>query len=189
MQEEVYDPSALHGGDSAGNAFASGNAPAADGDDDAGPLPDFYLRYYVGHAGRFGHEFLEYEIREDGTIRYGNHSKYRDKTAMQNPSGLIKKRLTVSPIVLEEFKRIVRASNIANNKSETWPKPDRSGRQELELVLDGQHMMLSTNMTSTAQDIARIADAEGFQNFTYLVHDTKQLILSLMQMHHRIRAV
>jgi protein mago nashi len=33
-------------------------------------LPDFYLRYYVGHAGRFGHEFLEYEVREDGTIRY-----------------------------------------------------------------------------------------------------------------------
>ena len=24
---------------------------------------DFYLRYYVGHKGKFGHEFLEFEFR------------------------------------------------------------------------------------------------------------------------------
>ena len=28
---------------------------------------DFYLRYYVGHKGKFGHEFLEFEFRPDGT--------------------------------------------------------------------------------------------------------------------------
>ncbi len=27
---------------------------------------DFYLRYYVGHKGKFGHEFLEFEFRPDG---------------------------------------------------------------------------------------------------------------------------
>ena len=27
---------------------------------------DFYLRYYVGHKGKFGHEFLEFEVRPDG---------------------------------------------------------------------------------------------------------------------------
>ena len=27
---------------------------------------DFYLRYYVGHKGKFGHEFLEFEYRPDG---------------------------------------------------------------------------------------------------------------------------
>ncbi|EGW12844.1 Killer cell lectin-like receptor 2 [Cricetulus griseus] len=26
---------------------------------------DFYLRYYVGHKGKFGHEFLEFEFRPD----------------------------------------------------------------------------------------------------------------------------
>lgn len=26
-------------------------------------LEDFYLRYYVGHKGKFGHEFLEFEFR------------------------------------------------------------------------------------------------------------------------------
>ncbi|KAF2292011.1 hypothetical protein GH714_000131 [Hevea brasiliensis] len=26
---------------------------------------EFYLRYYVGHKGKFGHEFLEFEFRPD----------------------------------------------------------------------------------------------------------------------------
>lgn len=30
---------------------------------------DFYLRYYVGHKGKFGHEFLEFEFRPDGKLR------------------------------------------------------------------------------------------------------------------------
>lgn len=30
---------------------------------------DFYLRYYVGHKGKFGHEFLEFEFRPDGERR------------------------------------------------------------------------------------------------------------------------
>lgn len=29
---------------------------------------DFYIRYYVGHKGKFGHEFLEFEFRPDGKL-------------------------------------------------------------------------------------------------------------------------
>ncbi len=29
---------------------------------------DFYVRYYVGHTGKFGHEFLEFEFRPDGQV-------------------------------------------------------------------------------------------------------------------------
>lgn len=32
---------------------------------------DFYLRYYVGHKGKFGHEFLEFEFRPDGESGVG----------------------------------------------------------------------------------------------------------------------
>ena len=32
------------------------------------PKSEFYLRYYVGHKGKFGHEFLEFEFRPDGKI-------------------------------------------------------------------------------------------------------------------------
>ena len=35
---------------------------------------EFYLRYYVGHKGKFGHEFLEFEFRGDGRLRYANNS-------------------------------------------------------------------------------------------------------------------
>ena len=31
-----------------------------------GVADDFYVRYYVGHKGKFGHEFLEFEFRPDG---------------------------------------------------------------------------------------------------------------------------
>ena len=29
---------------------------------------EFYVRYYVGHKGKFGHEFLEFEFRPDGKL-------------------------------------------------------------------------------------------------------------------------
>jgi protein mago nashi len=32
---------------------------------------DFYVRYYVGHKGKFGHEFLEFEFRPDGKVILG----------------------------------------------------------------------------------------------------------------------
>ena len=31
--------------------------------------PQFYCRYYVGHKGKFGHEFLEFEFQADGKVR------------------------------------------------------------------------------------------------------------------------
>lgn len=34
----------------------------------------FYVRYYSGHTGRYGHEFLEFEY-SDGRLRYANNSK------------------------------------------------------------------------------------------------------------------
>jgi protein mago nashi len=30
---------------------------------------EFYVRYYIGHKGKFGHEFLEFEFRPDGQVR------------------------------------------------------------------------------------------------------------------------
>lgn len=30
---------------------------------------DFYCRYYVGHKGKFGHEFLEFEFTSSGLVQ------------------------------------------------------------------------------------------------------------------------
>jgi hypothetical protein len=53
---------------------------------------DFYCRYYVGHKGRFGHEYMEFEITSDGRLRYANNSNYKNDT-------MIRKEGTVSACI------------------------------------------------------------------------------------------
>lgn len=31
----------------------------------------------MGHSGAYGHEFLEFEFRPDGRLRYANNSNYK----------------------------------------------------------------------------------------------------------------
>ncbi|KAJ1938117.1 hypothetical protein FBU59_004542, partial [Linderina macrospora] len=38
---------------------------------------EFRLYFYSGHKGRFGHEFLRFDIDEYGNLRYSNQSNYR----------------------------------------------------------------------------------------------------------------
>jgi protein mago nashi len=66
---------------------------------------DFYLRYYVGHKGKFGHEFLEFEFRPDGKLRYANNSNYKNDT-------MIRKEAYVHSAVMDELRRIIEDSEI-----------------------------------------------------------------------------
>jgi Mago nashi protein len=66
---------------------------------------EFYLRYYVGHKGKFGHEFLEFEFRPDGKLRYANNSNYKNDT-------MIRKEVFVTPSVLRECRRIIVESEV-----------------------------------------------------------------------------
>ena len=59
----------------------------------------------MGHKGKFGHEFLEFELTEDGELRYANDSRYRRES-------IIRKQLCVSSSVVAEFRRIINASGI-----------------------------------------------------------------------------
>ena len=49
---------------------------------------DFYLRYYVGHKGKFGHEFLEFEVQPDGKVSRGNHAFKRQECCIPQILGL-----------------------------------------------------------------------------------------------------
>jgi len=44
--------------------------------DNAVAATNFYMRYYVGHKGKFGHEFLEFEFRPDGKLNITNVLKF-----------------------------------------------------------------------------------------------------------------
>ena len=48
----------------------------------------FYCRYYVGHKGKFGHEFMEFEITSDGKLRYSNNSNYKNDFMIRKEVGL-----------------------------------------------------------------------------------------------------
>jgi len=78
---------------------------AAGGENSGAGEGEFYLRYYVGHKGKFGHEFLEFEFRPDGKLRYANNSNYKNDT-------MIRKEVFVSPSVLREARRIIQESDV-----------------------------------------------------------------------------
>ena len=65
----------------------------------------FYVRYYAGHKGKFGHEFLEFEFRPDGRLRYANNSNYKNDT-------MIRKEAFVNESVMAELKRIIEDSEV-----------------------------------------------------------------------------
>ncbi len=90
----------------------------------------------VGHKGKFGHEFLEFEFQPSGKLRYANNSNYKRDS-------MIRKEALANSIVLEELKRIVLDSEIMREDDKLWPVPDRDGRQELEIIYKGEHICFS----------------------------------------------
>ncbi len=51
-------------------------------------MENFYCRYYVGHKGKFGHEFMEFEITSDGKLRYSNNSNYKNDFMIRKEGNL-----------------------------------------------------------------------------------------------------
>ncbi len=146
------------------------------------PRPGFYFRYYAGHHGKFGHEFLELEVRDDGRLRYANNSRYRGDKA-------IKKEGRLSPPVVDELKRLIRASEIFLSDDAAWPSPDRNGRQELEILLGDQHISFATNKVSTMPEVQSTSDPEGLSRFVHLVQDVKLMLQTLIALHHRMQSI
>ncbi|CDS37557.1 protein mago nashi [Echinococcus multilocularis] len=142
----------------------------------------FYLRYYVGHRGKFGHEFLEFEFRPDGKLRYANNSNYKNDT-------MIRKEATVSKAVMEELKRIIIDSDIMNEDDANWPTPDRVGRQELEIVCGDEHISFTTSKIGSLIEINNCKDPGGLHTFYYLVQDLKCLVFSLIGLHFKIKPI
>ncbi|KAL2120929.1 hypothetical protein VTJ04DRAFT_4956 [Mycothermus thermophilus] len=147
----------------------------------------FYLRYYSGHQGRFGHEFLEFDFRVVGdgrsaTARYANNSNYRNDS-------LIRKEMYVSSLVVDEIKRIVRESEIMKEDDSKWPTKNKDGRQELEIRLGNEHISFETAKIGSINDVTESADPEGLRVFYYLVQDLKALVFSLISLHFKIKPI
>uniref|UniRef100_A0A8C0YKH1 Protein mago nashi homolog n=1 Tax=Cyprinus carpio TaxID=7962 RepID=A0A8C0YKH1_CYPCA len=123
---------------------------------------DFYLRYYVGHKGKFGHEFLEFEFRPDGKLRYANNSNYKNDV-------MIRKEAYVHKSVMEELKRIIDDSEITKEDDALWPPPDRVGRQELEIVIGDEHISFTTSKIGSLIDSPLVLSASLHFHFCTIV--------------------
>jgi protein mago nashi len=123
---------------------------------------EFYLRYYVGHRGKFGHEYVELEVLPDGELRYSNGSRYKSDQD-------IRKRAVLSPAVIGELRRMVEESGVLGVDDEQWPMPDANGKQELEVVSGDTHISFVTAKINSAAEVAASQDPAGLRTFHTLV--------------------
>ncbi|KXN85167.1 hypothetical protein AN958_11589 [Leucoagaricus sp. SymC.cos] len=105
----------------------------------------FYLRYYTGHSGKHGHEFLEFEYSL-GRLLYASNSNYRND-------------MWIGPLVVKELKHIIQASEITKEDDANWPKKNIVGEQELEI----------TTKIGSLVDIQDGEDPEGLRVFYCLI--------------------
>ncbi|KAJ3379746.1 hypothetical protein HDU84_006436 [Entophlyctis sp. JEL0112] len=172
------------------SAGASASAAASD---------DFYLRYYVGHVGKFGHEFLEFEFRPDGKLRYANNSNYKNDSMIRKegwfaaaPLRMYRNSNTsnlpvhVGPALMKELKRIIVESSVMKEDDAEWPMPNVVGRQELEIVLGNEHISFTTSKIGSLIDVNESKDPEGLKVFYYLIQDIKCLVFSLISLHFKV---
>ncbi|CAG8908335.1 unnamed protein product [Penicillium egyptiacum] len=167
---------------------------------------NFYLRYYSGHSGRFGHEFLEFDLRtisegSSAAVRYANNSNYRNdslirKESEQEHTYRKEKRaqadrviVCVSDAMVEEVKRIIKDSEILKEDDSKWPQKNKDGRQELEIRIGNEHISFETAKIGSLVDVTESDDPEGLRVFYYLVQDLKALVFSLISLHFKVLSI
>ena len=94
----------------------------------------------------------------------------------------------VSPSVLAEMKKIILESGILHQDDVNWPLPDKSGLQELEIVVRGQpeHISFTTSKLNSLAQVQESKDPEGLKIFYYLAQDLKTFVFDLTSLHFKV---
>lgn len=131
----------------------------------------------------YGHEYVEFEFRPEGRLRYANHSNYKRDS-------IIRKEVTLNPIVLSQLLEMIKASNILNADDKEWPQPDKNGAQELEIVIGEEHINFCTSKINSLMSLQEsTTDVEGLRDFYYLVQDLKSLVFGLIGLQFKIKPI
>lgn len=77
--------------------------------------------------------------------------------------------MCVSPLLIEELKRIVELSEIMKEDDAKWPPKNKDGRQELEIRMGSQHISFEVGKIGSLADVQESEDPEGLRVFYYLV--------------------
>ena len=54
---------------------------------------------------------------------------------------------------MQELRRIIEDSEVMQEDDNLWPQPDRVGRQELEIVMDNEHISFTTSKIGSLLDV------------------------------------
>lgn len=82
-----------------------------------------------------------------------------------------------------------RVLQILKEDDNNWPAPDRVGRQELEVVIGGQHISFTCTKLGSVLQVQNSKDPDGLRIFYYLVQDLKCLVFSLISAHFKIQPI
>eukprot|EP01091_Cochliopodium_minus_P021380 TRINITY_DN974_c0_g1_i1.p1 TRINITY_DN974_c0_g1~~TRINITY_DN974_c0_g1_i1.p1 ORF type:complete len:152 (-),score=24.75 TRINITY_DN974_c0_g1_i1:25-480(-) len=144
-------------------------------------VTELYLRCYTAHKTRYGQESLEFII-ENGKLKYTNNSNY-------DREGIIRKEVNVRHIVLEQAAKMINESSILDQDDKLWPHPDSGSVQEIEIVLGDKHISFITTKFGSVLEIQKTKDVEGITIFYNLFNDLKVFILSLINMHTKLKPI
>eukprot|EP00455_Lapot_gusevi_P026733 TRINITY_DN2819_c0_g1_i3.p2 TRINITY_DN2819_c0_g1~~TRINITY_DN2819_c0_g1_i3.p2 ORF type:complete len:106 (-),score=29.75 TRINITY_DN2819_c0_g1_i3:181-498(-) len=102
---------------------------------------------------------------------------------------MIRKEMYLNESVLRELRRIIEDTEITKEDDNLWPKPDRVGRQELEIVCGNEHISFVTSKIGSLLEIEDSKDPEGLKIFYFLVQDLKCFVHSLLNVHFKIKPI
>ena len=90
----------------------------------------------------------------------------------------------MSDAVLDEIERIITDAEITK-EDDGGSEPDRAGRQELEVISNGEHISFTCAKIGSLLDVQESKDPEGLRCFYYLVQDLKSRVFSLISLHFK----
>merc|ERR1712048_667543 len=105
-------------------------------------------------------------LQNDGTLRYANNSHYRNDV-------LIRKEMFVSASVIGALQQIILKSDILIDVDDDWPEPDKTGRQELEIIFGTKHVSFCTAKINPSIENIVSHKLSGLQKFCFLTQEIK----------------
>ena len=121
---------------------------------------DLYLRFSVGHKGKFGNELLKFELLSTGELTYCNNSNYKMERS-------IERNCKLTPILLQHISYLITNSGILQQSDANWPPPDQVGREEIEIIIGNRHVTFTTTKLGSLAEALNSKDPKGLEIFYY----------------------
>jgi protein mago nashi len=145
---------------------------------------EFYCRYYHGNKHRFGVDYYEFELYSDsGYFKYINRTtnKGLDRST-RDRNDYIVREMFISPLIVQEFKKIVSNSGVLDCSDKLWPEPSNDdGKQELEIRYKGVHVSLMCVEIFSLGFVETTNDVDGLTKYFHVIQDLKSLMSTLLK--------